>query len=200
MSRLTRQESQQLTRHNLIEAAEKEIIRVGIFEASIRQICESAGYTLGAFYSNFKDKDELLLEVLEIHTKNQFDVFKNLIKLTANQEERKVIGNIAKWLRNMQDDRIFTSLSIEFELYAHHYDTFKSQFYEKKQRWHSELALILEAIFKGQGLKPKILPIQMALGLYALWIGFAIEGSATVESADKVIPVFLEALLESSKR
>ena len=73
MTRLSRQESQQLTRQRLIEAAEKEIIRLGIYEASIRQICETAGYSLGAFYSNFNNKDELLLEVVELHSKHEFE-------------------------------------------------------------------------------------------------------------------------------
>ena len=66
MQRLTRQESRQQTRHALINAAEQELLRVGIYEASIRRICVTAGYTLGAFYSNFGNKDELLMEVLEM--------------------------------------------------------------------------------------------------------------------------------------
>ncbi|MET0692463.1 MAG: helix-turn-helix domain-containing protein [Propionibacteriaceae bacterium] len=36
----------------------------GIFGASVEEICESAGFTRGAFYSNFSDKDELVLALL----------------------------------------------------------------------------------------------------------------------------------------
>ena len=61
MPRLTRQESRQNTRQAIIRATEQELLAGGIYGASIRRICSSAGFTLGAFYSNFRDKDELLI-------------------------------------------------------------------------------------------------------------------------------------------
>lgn len=201
MPRLTRQESQQLTRQKLIEAAEREILRVGIYEASIRQICDVADHTLGAFYSNFKDKDELLLEVVEIQTRREFEILNNLVATTAELEEEKVLENVAEWLRELQKNKILSSLSLEFEVYANHNPSFKKQYSENKKRWHGELAKALNALFKGQGLAPKIPVMQMALGLSALWNGFVIESTVPgTDPADKIIPVFLEALLESSKK
>jgi AcrR family transcriptional regulator len=200
MLRLSRQESQHQTRQRLIDAAEKEIIRIGIYEASIRRICEAAGYTLGAFYSNFADKDELLLEVLRAQTKREFSSLEEMVARTATSNEKTFLKKTAEWLRNLQKNKILTDLSLEFEVYAKHNSDFKKRYGKHKMEWTVHLAKTLETVFAGQRLTPQIPLMQMAAGLYALWAGFAIEGNVPgLEPADKVITVFIEALLESSK-
>lgn len=200
MPRLTRQESQHHTRQKLIEAAEKEILRLGVFDASIRQICEVAGHTLGAFYSNFKDKNELLLEVVALHSQRGLEALNDLTAATPKLDSSKIMNNVSSWLRELQKDKVLSGLSLEFEVYANHNPSFKKKYNEDKKHWHAELANALDALFKGQGLAPKISTQHMALGLSALWNGFAIEGSVPgIEPADKIIPLFLGALLENAK-
>ena len=55
MPRLNREESQARTRNLLIEAARAEIIKKGFAQASVRDIADVAGFSQGAFYSNFAD-------------------------------------------------------------------------------------------------------------------------------------------------
>jgi len=62
--RLTRHESRAQTRQRLLEAAARVIAHEGFGGASVEEIAATAGFTRGAFYSNFKSKDELLLELL----------------------------------------------------------------------------------------------------------------------------------------
>lgn len=62
--RLTRRESQEATRARLLQSAARIFVRAGFDGASVEQIAEEAGYSRGAFYSNFADKDEIFLEVL----------------------------------------------------------------------------------------------------------------------------------------
>lgn len=175
-------------------------MRAGIYEASIRRICDAAGFTLGAFYSNFKNKDELLLEVVELHTKKEFKVIDNLVATATKLEKDEVLARIAEWLRALKNNKIFSDLLLEFKVYANHNAHFKTHYDANKRRWHAELANALEALFKGQGLTPRIPPPLMAVGLSALWYGFAIEGTASgFEAVDTVIPLFLETMLESSK-
>src|SRR5271166_333357 len=63
--RLTRQESKEVTRMRLIEAAEKVFIRKGFDNASVEEISETAGYSRGAFYSNFDDKEQVFVAVID---------------------------------------------------------------------------------------------------------------------------------------
>lgn len=51
------------TRERLLDASRVVLAREGIQGASVEHICEQAGYTRGAFYSNFSSKDDLLLAV-----------------------------------------------------------------------------------------------------------------------------------------
>lgn len=51
------------TRARLVEAAINEFGRDGIDATSVEQLCEAAGFTRGAFYSNFSSKDDLCIAV-----------------------------------------------------------------------------------------------------------------------------------------
>jgi AcrR family transcriptional regulator len=65
--RLSRQDRKQRTRADLVAAAREVFLRRGFHGASLEEICEQAGYTKGAVYSNFAGKDELFLAVLDAH-------------------------------------------------------------------------------------------------------------------------------------
>lgn len=51
------------TRQKLLDAAAQVFAEEGLDAASVEAICERAGFTRGAFYSNFETKDELFLEL-----------------------------------------------------------------------------------------------------------------------------------------
>jgi len=51
----------------LFEAAARVFEEQGIGGASIETLAAAAGFSRGAFYSNFKSKDELIIAMLEDH-------------------------------------------------------------------------------------------------------------------------------------
>ncbi len=59
------------TRLRLAEAAAGLFAERGISASSVEQICERAGFTRGAFYSNFASKEDLCLQVLELQRQMQ---------------------------------------------------------------------------------------------------------------------------------
>lgn len=60
---LTRRRAE--TRERLMDAAITVFARDGVDQARLEDISEAAGYTRGAFYSNFADKDALIAALLE---------------------------------------------------------------------------------------------------------------------------------------
>ncbi len=62
--RLTREQSKDQTRERLLGAANALFTKKGYVAASVEDIAAAAGYTRGAFYSNFGGKAELFLELL----------------------------------------------------------------------------------------------------------------------------------------
>src|SRR5918994_4583948 len=70
--RLTRKEKQAETRRKLLDAAERVFLRKGLQGSSVEEIAAEAGFTRGAFYSNFKSKDELFVELLHVRIYNRY--------------------------------------------------------------------------------------------------------------------------------
>jgi AcrR family transcriptional regulator len=62
--RLSREGSRERTAQHLLGAAERLIAKKGLKATSIEDVAEAAGYSRGAFYSNFSSKSELFLELL----------------------------------------------------------------------------------------------------------------------------------------
>lgn len=61
---MTRAQRKEQTRESLLEAAREMFVKKGLAATSVEDIAEAAGYTRGAFYSNFGGKWELLIELL----------------------------------------------------------------------------------------------------------------------------------------
>lgn len=75
----------QATRERLFEAANSVFVERGVEGATVEEICETAGFTRGAFYSNFADKDELIEELL---TREHAQVLASLRSLTESELPR----------------------------------------------------------------------------------------------------------------
>lgn len=52
------------TRQRLLDAAAAVFAEIGVDAASVEMVTERAGFTRGAFYSNFESKDELFFELI----------------------------------------------------------------------------------------------------------------------------------------
>ena len=61
-----------VTRERLMVAASTVFAEHGIPGASVEEICEAAGFTRGAFYSNFADKDQLVLALIQASVQAQY--------------------------------------------------------------------------------------------------------------------------------
>ena len=66
----------------------------GIGGASIETIAAAAGFTRGAFYSNFKSKDELIIAMLEDHVEQS--IRRSLELLAQAQETRRISSTRSK--------------------------------------------------------------------------------------------------------
>jgi AcrR family transcriptional regulator len=62
---LTRQERRAQTRKALLDAAAKVFVQHGLHGSTVEEISAEAGFTRGAFYSNFDSKEQLFIELLQ---------------------------------------------------------------------------------------------------------------------------------------
>src|SRR5215211_6485565 len=87
MSRLRTRPTRDDTRDKLFEAATLVFEEQGINAASIEGIAAAAGFTRGAFYSNFADKDELIVAMLEDHVERSIAHHRELLAQHRTPEE-----------------------------------------------------------------------------------------------------------------
>ena len=104
------------TRKRLLAAAEKTFARDGFEAARLEDIASLAGYTRGAFYANFKSKEDIFFALLEEW------VGRRVAEVTALLERE---DSPAKRLRALREhyaqlakDRRLVLLSLEFKLFA----------------------------------------------------------------------------------
>ena len=101
MSRLRTRPTRDDTRDKLFEAAARVFEDQGIGGASIEAIALAAGFTRGAFYSNFASKDELIIAMLEDHVEQSIQ--RNLELLAHHQNPADFIEAFGEMRRTRQD-------------------------------------------------------------------------------------------------
>lgn len=110
--RLTRQESKEATRLRLLEAAERLFVRNGYDDTSLDEISEAAGYSRGAFYSNFDDKEQLFLAVMDRWRPNFLSALDDILKQASEPADRQPA--VREWFSNLWRLKDFVGLQIEF--------------------------------------------------------------------------------------
>jgi AcrR family transcriptional regulator len=79
MSRVRTRPTRDDTKERLFEAAARVFEERGIGAASIETIAAAAGFTRGAFYSNFASKDDLIAAMLEDHVERSIAHHRELL-------------------------------------------------------------------------------------------------------------------------
>lgn len=111
MRRLTREQSQALTRSKLLASARSLVARVGYESATIDLIADGAGFSKGAFYSNFSGKEDLFLELLEIHAGQDVEELSAL--LDDVRSPAQVIELVSTWAGERAADPTWGLLALE---------------------------------------------------------------------------------------
>jgi AcrR family transcriptional regulator len=101
MSRVRTRPTRDDTREKLFEAAARVFEEQGIGGASIEAIAAAAGFSRGAFYSNFESKDELIIAMLEEHVAQS--IRRNLDLLEKHKDPNDFIQALKSMERARQD-------------------------------------------------------------------------------------------------
>ncbi len=117
MARLTRAEKQAQTRSLLIEAASKLFAEYGYAFVSVDSISEAAGFSRGAFYSNFDTKEEIARAVLESYVLVEDDSLIHAVA-AARGNRKKIVDQIIRTIANREQDALVSALRIELFLQA----------------------------------------------------------------------------------
>jgi AcrR family transcriptional regulator len=116
--RLTQAEAKARTRELLLEAAARTFAAKGFAGASVDEIAQAAGYTVGALYSNFGSKERLFVELMRSRAGDRIDEAIQIMNDGdfGDHDRQRALGQL---LVNVADkDLDFIPLQAEFWLYA----------------------------------------------------------------------------------
>ncbi|MEU7277286.1 TetR/AcrR family transcriptional regulator [Streptomyces sp. NPDC045431] len=114
--RLTREETRKQTRDRLLEAAAELFTERGVNGTSVEQIAERAGFSRGAFYGNFGDKNELVRELLLRRTQAELREVQAMAADAASFAE--VLDRLRAWNR-ARAEHLPSWLTLRLELLLH---------------------------------------------------------------------------------
>ena len=174
MPRLTRKEKQAHTRECLMRSAAKVFANRGLQQASIDEVAEQAGFTKGAFYANFKNKEELFLAMLDERFAQRIEDIEAVIagEGTAAEKARRYGDTFAQTLRA---DREWERLFFEFSAYAARDEDFRQELVTRYRAMRKRIAAALEADSKEHAKEPTLPAEHIALMTNAMSNGFALE-------------------------
>ncbi|GAA2170560.1 TetR/AcrR family transcriptional regulator [Actinomadura napierensis] len=116
--RLTRAEAKARTRRRLLDAAAHVFARKGYAGASVEEIAEAAGFSIGALYSNFGGKEELFLELVAGGARARVERGREIVEAVqaGTEEPESALGRFFMEAADKDDD--LPLLQAELWLYA----------------------------------------------------------------------------------
>jgi AcrR family transcriptional regulator len=176
--RMTRAESQAQTRTQLVETARLLFFEDGYHPTSLEKVADAAGFSKGAVYSNFRNKDELCIAVLD---EVRAERLAEILDIMAKPDTSSRIEALQVWAERVIGDPAWTSLEVEFAAHARHNKQLRNDL-------ASRLAVILQmltgAAESADEGKPPIPGGEIATVMLALGVGLGL-----LRSVDPTISV-----------
>jgi AcrR family transcriptional regulator len=188
--RLSREDSREQTTQRLLDAAEKLIARKGLDAASVEDIAAAAGYSRGAFYSNFKSKDDLFIELL------RRDHQKSMAELNALRTSELSLDQVQSRARDIygqlfRDNDCFMNWT-EARMMAARDARFRAKLDALMAEKRDQIAAFIQYFHDRVGTAPSLPPEKMAMGFMSFAEGVKLF---MMSSPTEMTPATAEALL-----
>jgi AcrR family transcriptional regulator len=206
VARRTQAARTEATRRKLISAAARIFARDGFEAARLEDIAALAGYTRGAFYANFSDKEDLFFALLEEWIRERVSELDALLR-SKGPDRNKRLGALRDYYANCAKDRRLALLSLEFSLHAIRHPSAHARLRGRKRRLRTYADDLIRGIAgprptpDAKGRRP--LPVSAravtaALGAFssALLLEHVVDPTTVTESdVPHLLGIFFDALL-----
>jgi AcrR family transcriptional regulator len=174
MSRVRTRPTRDETRDKLFEAAARVFEEQSIGSASIEAIAAAAGFSRGAFYSNFKSKDELIIAMLEDHVERSIE---RHLDLLAQHENIDDFLNALKSMDHGKQDPLGRTplLHMEMILFAARAEKRRPELAKRLRARRKLVSDIVETSVKNSGRPGALNPAWTAAIVLALEDGFRLH-------------------------
>lgn len=178
--RLTREEQKAQTRERLLEAGERVFLRRGFERASTEEISAEAGYTRGAFYSNFEGKEELFFELITDRLYKRYTrlIETNPTDLSPREKLRWAGEQIVELFGAAEEEggRLpLAGLWLECMALAARNERFRDLAANFWRANRETMAAEFRQTYEERGIEPPIDPLHIATAMAAFEIGFHLQ-------------------------
>lgn len=192
---MTKSDNMNKRKQRIIDAAIEVIKEKGVEESTVREIAAKAGLTTGAIYHHYKNKDEVLYDVLHqsLHFSHKITEDKQT-KLKGQKEVLKEVSTgIAKRISKTDEQRLYILLLSD--VIAKN-GVLKDQYCEN---YKNILKQTGDLFYYAFGIENSEMKTAIASILVAALDGIAIQQSlgALPEKTDKMIEIFNTFFTES---
>jgi AcrR family transcriptional regulator len=200
--RLTREDSRDQTTQRLLDAAQRLIAKKGLNAASVETITAAAGYTRGAFYSNFDSKDDLFIELL------RRDHAETHVQLGALQDDSLPLDHIQERVRELYGHLYRSNESFmnwtEARMLAARDTKFRAKLNALLAEKRAEVAQFIDYFYRRVGIAPPVPTTTMAMGFMSLFEGVQLSilstpNDMTPEKAESVLTLFIDSLMRLAR-
>jgi AcrR family transcriptional regulator len=179
----------------IINAAIKVLTEKSIEESTVREIAEKAGLTTGSIYYYYKNKDELLIDVINhsIHFSNNISEMNNLEIKSKTELLLEITNGIARRLSKIDEQKLNILLLSDVI----------SKNGPRKEKYKVNYDFIINKVanmyYFAFGIENEVLKKSIAAILVASLDGIAIQQSLGVlpESQENFIKIFNAFFTES---
>jgi AcrR family transcriptional regulator len=182
------------TRERLLDAAFTVFAHHGIRGASIEAVCEAAGFTRGAFYSNFSSKEELFLALAERAMRQQLASLESIGKelepdiVRGGCVDHDVIRTVLSVVvTDPGDARQWSLMRAELELLAMRDPAVGRPFQAQEEMLRTEVGAAIERILADLGLRFTVdrrTAVDLLLSIYESSARTAVVARPTAEDGD----------------
>ena len=177
MARLSRAKSQAQTRARLLDAARAAFAGEGFGGASIDLIAAGAGYSKGAFYSNFASKEQLFLELMRQHMAGEHVEIEAIVGRATSLAD--VLRGLSSWFERMNSDLDWPLLAVELQLHARRNASFAKEYDALLAEFRRAFGREISRVFQLAGRRPPAPAEDLAGALMALATGLVLQGAAS---------------------
>jgi len=190
----TPERRRQLTRDTLLDAAAVVFARRGFHGASLDDIAETAGFTRGAIYKNFADKEDLFLAVGERFNDRVLNEFGELLGTGHALETVNVAAVAAKWRELQTSDPDFFVLGLEFNLYLVRNPALRERVTARRHEGAQRVARFMEQQAAAAGAKIPM-PVEDLANIFLITSDGFTMATLTDPELARLYEPFLEVLI-----
>lgn len=168
-------------RRKLLRSAAKLFMKRGLSATSLAAVAGDAGFSKGAVYSNFENKDELCFELLSSGIDARIAEVKNV--MSSESEPKRMVGLAGdRLLRIVEAEPGWQTFFVELWLRCVRNQTLRRRFSAKRKLMRGQIATLLSSQAEAAGYELPVPAEYLASYVLALSNGLGMERQIDAEA------------------